>query len=85
MVFEDCGCGGVVEGGGAGGVRSGGHEEGSVGVVVFGFEEDIGGLSWGYEDYIGLEWFCIDCVCFNHGECVVGNAEEEFVVECSID
>lgn len=54
-------------------------------MVVFGFEEDVGGLARSDENYVGFEWLDINCVGFYDGECVVGYAEEELVVECCVD
>lgn len=42
-------------------------------------------MAWCYEKDVGIKWFNIDCICFNDSECVVGDAEEELIIECSID
>ena len=69
----------------AGEVGPCGHEEGGVGEVGLGLEENIGGLAWGDDNYVGVKRFDISSIAFNHGEGVVGYAEEKFVVECSVD
>lgn len=38
-----------------------------------------------YEKDIGVEGLHIECICFDDGEGMVGDAEEEVVIECSID
>lgn len=85
FVLEDSGDGGVVEGATADEVGPGRHEEGGVGEEGFGFKEDVHGLAWRYEKGGGSEWFDVGGVSFNHGEGMIGNTEEELVVECSID
>lgn len=83
--MEDSGGGGVVGGALAGEVGTCGDEEGGVGEIGFGSEKDICGLAWGDENDVGLEWFDVDGIGFDHGEGMIGNAEKEFVVECSVD
>ena len=85
MVFKNSGGGGVVEGGRASCVGPGRYEESGVRRVLFGFKEDIGGLSRGDKNYGSFEWFYVDCVSFNDSEGVVSNAKKEFVVESSIN
>ena len=51
----------------------------------FGLEKDIGSLSGGDDKSVGFKWFHIDCINFNHGDSMVGYAEEELVIECCID
>ena len=51
----------------------------------FGLEKDIGSLSGGDDKSVGFKWFHIDCINFNYGDSMVGYAEEELVIECSID
>lgn len=84
-VFQNASSCGIVEGALAGEVWPCGHEEGGVGEVGFGVEENIGGLAGSDEKYIGIKRFNITSIAFNHGEGVVGYAEEKFVVDCSID
>nr|GMC97555.1 laccase-17-like [Ipomoea batatas] len=84
-VFQDSGGGRVVERGRPGGVRPGGDEEGGIRVVFGGFEEDIGGLARCDEDYVGFEWFNIHRISFDHCEAVISDAEEELIVQGSID
>lgn len=85
FVLEDPGDGGVVEGALAGEVRAGGHVERGCGRASLGLEQDVGGLPGRDHYYVGLEWLHVHCVCFHHGERVVGDFEEEFVVERSVD
>lgn len=85
MVFEDAGGGGVVDGALSGEVRTCGHEKGGVGETRLGFEKDVGSLAWSEENDVGLKWFDVDGVGFDDGEGMIGNAEEELVVECSVD
>ena len=84
-VFQNAGSCGIVEGALAGEVGPCGHEEGGVGKVRFGLEEDIGGLAWSDKKYVGVKRFDITSITFNYREGVVGYAEEKFVVECSVD
>lgn len=51
----------------------------------FGSEKYICGLSWRYEKCIGLKGFDINSIGFDHFEGVICNAEEELVIECSVD
>ena len=85
MVFENAGNGGVVKGALASCVRSSGHEEIGSREIRFGLEKNICGLSWGNEKGVSLEGFDINGVSFNHCDRVVGNAKEEFVIECRVD
>ena len=48
-------------------------------------EKDVHGLSWSDENDIGFEGLDVNSIGFDDGECVVGDAEEELVVECCID
>nr|GMC99619.1 hypothetical protein KK1_044381 [Ipomoea batatas] len=84
-VYQDARGGRVVERGRPGGIRPGGDEEGGIRVVFGGFEEDIGGLARCDEDYVGFEWFNIHRISFDHSEAVISDAEEELIVQGSID
>lgn len=83
--MEDGGDGGIVESAHAGEVRRGHHKEGGVRQMRFGFEEDVGGLAWCDDNYVGGEWFYVDCIGFDDSERVVGDAEEELVVHGGVD
>lgn len=48
-------------------------------------EKDICSLARCYEDGIGCERLHVDCIYVYDGQAVVGNAEEELVVEISVD
>lgn len=48
-------------------------------------EEDIGGLPRGDQEGGDCEGLHIDGVSVDYGEGVVGDAEEEVVVECRVD
>lgn len=85
MVFKDTGGGSVVDGALSGEVRTCGDEEGGVGETRIGFEKDVGSLAWADEKDAGLKWFDVYGVGFDDGEGMIGNAEEELVVECSVD
>lgn len=83
-VLEDGRGGGIVDTGKADEVGAGEHEEGGVVEIGFGFEEDVGGLAWGYEDCFGFEGFYVNGIGFDYGDCVIGYGEEEFLVEPSV-
>ena len=53
--------------------------------MMFGLEENIDGLSWSNEENVCSKWLNISCICFNNGECMVGYAEKQIVIERSID
>lgn len=42
-------------------------------------------MAWGDENCGGFECFYVDCVGFDDGESVVGDAEEQLVVHGSVD
>lgn len=85
FVYEQSGGCGVVKGSWAGDVWS--SDDGESGVRRFGFgpKKDIGGLPWGEKESFCFKGLHVDCIGFNNGEGVVGNAEKELVVECGID
>lgn len=85
FVFQDSSDGGVVECAGAGGVWPSGHEERCGGGGGFCVEEEVGGLTGRDENGVGFERLDVDSVNVDDGESVVGDAEEELVVERSVD
>ena len=86
MVLEDAGNGGVVVCAGPDdGVGRGGHVEVGVGVDRLGGEEDVGGLARGDDQGLDGERLDIDGVDLDDGEGVVGDGEEELVVERGVD
>lgn len=84
-VLEDGGGSGVVEGSLAGVVGADGDEVGGVGGRWFGAEDEVGGLAGADDSDISVEGFDVGGVGFDDGEGVVGDAEEEFVVEGGVD
>lgn len=87
MVFEEGGDGGVVKcartGGGVGG--SGNEEGGRSRHRRGNGEEDVSGLARGDEEGGGREGLDVVGIGFDNGKGVVGYAEEELIVECSVD
>lgn len=83
--MEDSNGGGIVECALAGGVRPSRHEEGGIGEIWFSFEKNIRGLARAEEHHVGFKGLDVDGVDVDDGDGVVGDTEEEFVVECSID
>ena len=83
--MEDSDGGGIVESALTGGVRASGHEKSSISEIGIGFEKNVGGLA-GAEQYdVGLERLDVGSIGVDDGEGVVGDAEEELIVECSVD
>lgn len=84
--MEDSDGGGIVESALAGEVRASGHEESGInGEIEIGFEKDVGGLARAEQYDVGLEGLDVGGVDIDDGEGVVGDAEEKFIVECSVD
>lgn len=52
---------------------------------LIGREKDVGGLSRTKHDDPGREWLIVGCVISNYCQHVIGDSEEEFLIECSID
>jgi len=53
--------------------------------VWLGLEKNISGLARGNKDGVSLKWFHINSVGFNNFEGVICNAEEQLIVQCSVD
>ena len=83
--MEETGDSGIVKGSTAGGIRASSHEEGGIREVGFGLEEEVGGLARSDQNCIGFKGFNVNGIHINHCKGVVGNAEEELIIECSID
>ena len=83
--MEETGDSGIVKCPPAGGIRASSHEEGGIGEVGFGFKEEVGGLAWCDQNCISFKGFDINGVHIDHCKSVIGNAEEELIIECSID
>ncbi|GER35163.1 (Dimethylallyl)adenosine tRNAmethylthiotransferase MiaB [Striga asiatica] len=82
---EDAEDGGVVERTLPGEVGSRCHWVGGVCGVGFGAEEDVGGLTWRDEEDVRVEGLHVDGVGLHDSDGVAGNAEEELVVQGSVD
>lgn len=68
-----------------GGVHEGGDgDEVFRGGLVCG-EESVGGLAGGDVDGVGGEWFRVGGVDLDDGEVVVGDLEEQLIVDCCVD
>lgn len=85
FIFQDTSNGGVVKSAKASNVGSSSHEKCSIWEDGFGFEKHIRGLSWGYEKCVGLKGLDINSIGFHHFEGVVCNAEEELIIQRSVD
>ena len=83
--MEETGDSGIVKGSTASGIRASSHKEGGIREVGFGFEEEVGGLAWCDQNCISFKGFDINSIHINHCKGVIGNAEEELIIECSID
>ena len=83
VVLENGSGGGVVEGGVHGGVVSGGGHV-VMGWRLVGCEEDVGGLAGSDHDDICFEWFGVRCVDGDHCQWVVGDGEEEFLIQSGV-
>ena len=83
--MEDSGDGGIVKCPLTGGIRSSSHEEGGIGEVGFGFEEEVGGLARCDQNGFSFKGFDINGIYINHCKGVIGNAEEQLIIKCSID
>lgn len=85
VIHKEARSGGVVEGAKPCCVGPGQHEEGGVWACGLGLEEDIGGLAGSDEESVGGERLDVAGVDIDNGKRVAGDAEEELVIECSID
>ena len=83
--MEETGDSGIVKSSTASGIRASSHKEGGIREVGFGFEEEVGGLAWCDQNCISFKGFDINSIHINHCKGVVGNAEEELIIECGID
>ncbi|GFZ10976.1 laccase 17 [Actinidia rufa] len=85
LIFEYSGNGRIVESALASEIWASHHEEGGVWQGGLGFEKHICGLAWSDYNYVCDEGFDIDGVGFYDSNGVVGNAEEEFIIQGSVD
>lgn len=86
LVFEATSSCGIVKGPKAGRIWSSHQQKCGTGRNIwFGVKENIGGLAWCNENGVCVEGLYINGVNFDHGEGVVGYAEEELIIKCSIN
>jgi len=85
LVLEDAGDGGVVERALRVGVRPRLHVVDRAGVRRLGGEQDVAGLPRRDDEGVHGEGLDVERVDVDDGERVVGDGEEELVVECGVD